>query len=153
MDFRGFSQVVLDPRRRQPESYVYASVSPTTLWNPTPGNYTRYGDVRELLNTIDDRFAILGAGDEIDLRFAAGGLPALPPGWRRDFLLMVDGWAKENEANTAFGNSVQPLPFHAMSGYPYSPRERYPADERHRAFLREYNVRPALRLIRPLLER
>ena len=153
MDFRGFSQVVLHPRRRQPESYIYTSVSPTTLWNPTPGNYTRYGDVRELLNTIDDRFAILGAGDEIDLRFAAGGLPALPPGWRRDFLLMVDGWAKENEANTAFGNSVQPLPFHAMSGYPYSPRERYPEDERHRAYLREYNVRPALRLIRPLLER
>ncbi len=153
MDFRGFSQVVLHPSRRQPESYIYASVSPTTLWNPTPGNYTRYGDVRELLTTIDDRFAILGAGDEIDLRFAADRLPELPAGWRRDFLLMVDGWAKENEANTAFGDSVDPLPFHTMSGYPYGPGEGYPDSERHRAYLREYNVRPALRLIRPLVER
>ena len=153
MNFRGFSQVVLHPLRRQPESYVYASVSPTTMWNPTPGHYTRYGDVRELLTTIDDRFAILGAGDEIDLRFAANRLPPLPPGQRRDFLLMVDGWAKENEANTAFGGSVEPLPFHAMSGYPYGPQESYPDSERHQAYLKEYNVRPALRLIRPLLER
>ena len=153
MDFRGFSQVVVHPQRLQPESYLYASVSPTTLWNPTPGNYTRYGDVRELLTTIDDRFAILGAGDQIDLRFPVDGLPPLPRGWRRDFLLMVDGWAKENEANTAFGGSVEPLPFHAMSGYPYGRGENYPAGKRHRAYLREYNVRPALRLIRPLFER
>jgi hypothetical protein len=30
-----------------------------------------------------------------------------------------DGWAKDADAHTAFGQSVEPLPFHAMSQYPY----------------------------------
>lgn len=148
--FHGFSKVVIHPSRLQPERYVYSSVSPTTLWNPTPGNYTRYGDVRELLAEIDDRFVILGSGDQIDLRFNVESLPVLHSGHRRDFLLMVDGWAKENEANTAYGNSVAPLPFHAMSAYPYGPLENYPDDDHHKAYLREYNRRAALQLIRPL---
>jgi hypothetical protein len=47
--------------------------------------------------------------------------------------------------------SVLPLPFHAMSRYPYPAGERYPDDEAHRAYIREYLTRPALRLLRPLL--
>ena len=27
------------------------------------------------------------------MRFRATGLPAVPAGWRRDYLLLVDGWA------------------------------------------------------------
>jgi len=150
LSFRGFSRVVLHPERKQPERFHYASVSPTTMWNPTRGNYTRYGPVRELLSSIDDRFVILGAGDEMTLRFPAPALPALPRGWKRDFLLFVDGWAKEAEANTAFGDTVEPLPFHSMSGYPYRADEHYPDTDPHRAYLRKYNVRPALKLIRPL---
>ena len=148
--FRGFSDLKLHPQRKQPERYDYAPVHLTSMWNPTPGMYTRYGEVRELLEAIDDRFVILGAGDELVLRFPAGGLPDLPHGRRRDFLLFADGWAKENEANTAFGDSVEPLPFHAMTGYPYGHVEHYPEGEIHRGYLREYNVRGALRLIRPL---
>ena len=148
--FRGFSDLKLHPQRKQPERYDYARVHLTSMWNPTLGMYTRYGEVRELLEAIDDRFVILGAGDELALRFPAAGLPDLPPGWRRDFLLFADGWAKENEANTAFGDSVEPLPFHAMTGYPYGHAEHYPDGEIHRGYLREYNVRGALRLIRPL---
>ena len=45
---------------------------------------------------------IMGSGDEIRLRFSAAGLPPLPAGWKRDFLLLVDGWAKDADANTAF---------------------------------------------------
>ena len=150
LGFRGFSRVELHAERMQPERFHYASVSPTTMWNPTRGDYTRYGPVRELLSSIDDRFVILGAGDELTLRFPALSLPELPPGWKRDFLLFVDGWAKEAEANTAFGDTVEPLPFHAMSGYPYGADEHYPDTKPHRAYLRKYNVRPALKLIRPL---
>jgi hypothetical protein len=93
---------------------------------------------------------IMGAGDEVALRFEAAALPPVLDGWKRDFLLFVDGWAKEQEANTAFGDSVEPLPFHDMSGYPYGPGERYPAGPSYEAYLREYIKRPALRLIRPL---
>jgi len=148
--FRGFSKATIDSERRQPESFDYTLVSPASMWNPTPGLYTRYGDVTALLRDADDRFAILGSGDELTLRYPAAGLPALAAGWTRDFLLLVGGWAKDADANTAFSQTVEPLPFHGMSGYPYRAAERYPEDAAHRRYRAEYNTRPALRLIRPL---
>ena len=151
LDFRGFSRVEVHPQRRQPEHFVYSDVQLTSMWNPTPGEYTNYGDVKELLADIDDRFVVMGSGDEVKLRFPASGLPALRAGWRRDYLLFFDGWAKDGDSNTAYSSSVEPLPFHGMSGYPYGPRERYPDDARHRAYLRDFNRRPALRLIQPLV--
>ncbi|MGA1996222.1 MAG: CRTAC1 family protein, partial [Bryobacteraceae bacterium] len=149
LDFRGFSRTRIHPERKQPDTFFYDSVSSDSFWNPTPGLYTRYGDVRELLREADDRLVILGSGDEIRLRFSA----ALPPpaaGWTRDFLLKVDGWAKDRDPNTAFSGSVEPLPFHAMSRYPYAAGEHFPDDAEHRRYRQEYNTRPALRLIRPL---
>jgi tetratricopeptide (TPR) repeat protein len=148
--FRGFSRPVIHPERKQPESFDYQTWMPLSMWNPTPGLYTRYGDVQPLLAEVDDRMVIMGSGDEIRLRFDARGLPPLPAGWRRDFLLKVDGWAKDADANTAFSQSVEPLPFHAMSRYPYPVAEHFPDDEKHQKYREVYNTRPALRLIRPL---
>jgi tetratricopeptide (TPR) repeat protein len=150
LHFRGFSKATIHPQRKQPESFDYESVSETSMWNPTRGNYTRYGSVEKLLAEPDDRMAIMGSGDEMRLSFSASGLPSLPAGWNRDFLLLVDGWAKDADANTAFSQSVLPLPFHAMSSYPYPPDECYPHDKIHQDYIHEYNTRPALRLIRPL---
>lgn len=150
--FRGFSQPTIDSERKQPEAFDYAKWMPVSMWNPTPGRYTRYGDVRALLDSIDDRMVIMGSGDELRLLFPARDLPALQNGWKRDFLLFVDGWAKDGDANTAFSQSVEPLPFHGMTQYPYTSRERYPNDELHRLYLEQYNTRPALRLLRPLAE-
>jgi len=147
--FRGFSENVVHSERTQPEEFIYASVQPASAWNPTHGEYTAFGPVNELLADIDDRLAIFGAGDEIALRFPAVNEPP-PHGWKRDYLLLVDGWAKENEANTAFGDSVEPLPFHSMSSYPYGSQESFPSTPEHLEYLRNYNTRPALRLIRPL---
>jgi hypothetical protein len=39
-----------------------------------------------------------------------------------------------------------------MSAYPYPARENYPSDHIHADYQRQYNTRPALRLIRPLTE-
>ena len=96
---------------------------------------------------------ILGSGDEVRLRFRAAALPQLPVAWKRDFLLLVDGWAKDGDPNTAYSQTVEPLPFHGMSRYPYPPNERYPEDAAHRRYLAEYNTRPALRLLQPLASR
>jgi Tfp pilus assembly protein PilF len=148
--FRGFSTPVIHPQRTQPEGFDYARWIPVSMWNPTKGLYTRYGDVLPLIGTIDDRLAIMGSGDELRLLFPAHGAAPLPAGWKRDFLLFVDGWAKDADANTAFGQTVEPLPFHAMSQYPYSAHERFPDDPAHRQYREQYNTRPALRLIRPL---
>ncbi|MDR3700197.1 MAG: tetratricopeptide repeat protein [Candidatus Sulfopaludibacter sp.] len=148
LHFRGFSQTRVHPERKQPDTFFYDSVSSSSFWNPTPGMYTRYGDIRELLRNVDDRLAILGSGDEIRLQYAALAPP--PAGWTRDFLLKVDGWAKDRDPNTAFSTSVEPLPFHAMSRYPYPAGEHFPDDAAHQSYRQEYNTRPALRLIRPL---
>jgi len=133
--FRGFSSAKIDPERKQPEQFFYTPSTPFSFWNPTPGMYTRYGDVRELLAAVDDRFVIMGSGDEIRLRLDARSLPALPDGWTRNWLVKVDGWAKDRDANTAFSQSVDPLPFHGMSSYPYPRTEHYPRDAQHRRYL------------------
>ena len=148
--FRGFSTPRIHPARTQPETFDYSRPMPLSMWNPTPGMYTRYGDVRPLTGSIDDLLVIMGSGDELRLLFPADGLPALGPGWTRDFLLFVDGWAKDGDANTAFSQTVEPLPFHGMSAYPYTPAEQFPDDALHREYRETYNTRPALRLLRPL---
>jgi hypothetical protein len=112
--------------------------------------YTRYGGVADLVRKVDDRLVIMGSGDELKLKFRAGSLPPVPAGFVRDFLLQVDGWAKDRDANTAYSTSVAPLPFHGMSRYPYPTGEHYPQDAFHKSYAQEYNIRPALRLIRPL---
>jgi hypothetical protein len=150
--FRGFSRPVIHPQRKQPERFDYHDWMPVSMWNPTRGLYTRYGDVRPLTRDVDDLLVVMGSGDELQLLFSAAALPPVPAGWRRDFLLKVDGWAKDADANTAFGQSVEPLPFHGMSQYPYPPSERFPDDELHRRYREEYNTRPALRLMLPLAE-
>jgi tetratricopeptide (TPR) repeat protein len=148
--FRGFSESHVDPLRKQPDTFVYGHVETFSFWNPTPGLYTRFGDVRELAEKIDDRLIVMGSGDELRLLFDASSLAALPLGWTRDFLLKVDGWAKDRDPNTAFSQTVEPLPFHGMSRYPYPATEHFPDDVDHLRYRREYNTRPALRLLRPL---
>ncbi|MCU1329584.1 MAG: Tetratricopeptide 2 repeat protein [Bryobacterales bacterium] len=152
LHFRGFSEARIDPRRTEPDTYVYRLAGTAPFWNPTPGNYTRFGDVMELTTQIDDRMVVMGSGDELTLRFNANQLPPLKPGWVRDFRLKVDGWAKDQDANTAHALTVGPLPFHGMSVYPYSKAEHFPNDEVHERYQREYNTRRALRPLRPLSE-
>ncbi len=152
--FRGFSPSHIHPERRQPETFEFANPTTTSYWNPTPSNstgkYTRYGDVTPLTAKVDDMLVVMGSGDELTLQYDPSRFPALKPGWHRDYLLRVEGWAKDRDANTAFSQSVDPLPFHGMSRYPYPANEHYPNDAEHQLYLREYNTRPALLLIRPL---
>ncbi len=152
--FRGFSKPTIDPQRKQPESFSYAQPLPSHAWNwdPTPGTYTRYGDVLPLINDDkpDDRLLIMGSGDELRLQFPTRNLPPLPAGWRRDFLLLVVGWAKDGDFNTAHSQTVEPLPFHGMSAYPYPKPEHFPDDTLHQDWAEQYNTRPALRVLHPL---
>ena len=78
-------------------------------------------------------------GDETTVEFDA--LPAPPAGWTRDFLLYSDGWIKDSDLNTAYGTTVDPLPYHAITSYPYGPGDGYPADSARQRYLREYNTR------------
>jgi len=151
LHFRGFSKPVIHPQRKQPEGFDYAQWMAVSMWNPTAGYYTRYGDVKPLVASLDDRLVIMGSGDELRLFFPERAAGALRAGWKRDFLLFVDGWAKDADANTAYSRTVDPLPFHGMSQYPYAKGEQFPDDAAHRLYREQYNTRPALRLLRPLV--
>jgi hypothetical protein len=148
--FRGFSRALIDPARKQPEMFFYADPSPASMWNPTRGTYSHYGSVMPLLSKVDDRMVIMGSGDELALQFDTTSLPLLRQGDRRSFVLVVDGWAKDQDPNTAFSQTVEPLPFHGMSGYPYGPGERFPDSPAHREWRERYQTRPALKPLRPL---
>ncbi len=84
-------------------------------WRDLSGYYTRFGDVRELLAKVDDRYIIMNAGDEMTLRFAEQAPP--PAGWKRDFVIVGDGWIKDGDYNTTFSKTVAPLPYHAKQEY------------------------------------
>ena len=79
------------------------------------GYYTRYGDVRELISTIDDRYVIVNSGDELSLHFPEQ--PPPPAGWVRDFVIKGDGWIKDGDYNSTFSKTVLPLPYHAKNEY------------------------------------
>ena len=83
----------------------------------------------------------MNAGDEISLEFLASDLPSLPMDWRRDFLFYNDGWLKDGDLNTANGQTVNPLPFHGMSTYPYDDNETYPNDVEFKEYRNYYNTR------------
>ncbi len=144
--YRGFSRTFRKGGRYGPHWFDYDDVSAEPRWRPIEGRFTRFGDVLPLLAAPDDRYVVMAPGDEVALEFDAGALPPLPPGWRRDFLLYTDGWIKDADLNTATGTTVEPLPFHAMTRYPYGPDESYPADPGARRFLDEYLTR---RVVRP----
>ena len=140
LNWRGFSAEVA-PDNREPFGYDYARVAFTSPWKTMTGRYTREGDVRELLLTSDDMFAICRPGDEIRLSFDAGGLPPLPKGWTRTFLLYSDGFSKEMDINSASPDQIAPLPFHGMTGYPYYWPEHYPLTKARQKYIEKYNTR------------
>jgi hypothetical protein len=139
--YRGFS-VVRQANASSPELPDYEALSGTAQrWADLVGFYTRFGDVRELIGAVDDRYVIMNAGDELALRF-----PAVPPpaeGWVRDFVLVSDGWVKDGNFNTTFSKTVLPLPLHDVADYTTPPRGLAddPAFRRHPEDWATYHTR------------
>jgi hypothetical protein len=127
--------------RHGPHWFDYDSVTRESPWRTIEGAFTRVGDVLPLLRETDDMYVIMAPGDETTVEFDATSAGTVPHGWTRDFLLYTDGWIKDADLNTAFGNTVGPLPFHAITQYPYAPGDSYPADSAHQNYLRTYNTR------------
>jgi hypothetical protein len=141
LHYRGFSRMYRKGGRYGPFWFDYADVSEEQRWLRLDGRFTRFGDVLSLLERADDRYVVFGPGDEITVDFDASAAPPPPAGWRRDFLLYSDSWLKDADLNTGTGQSVEPLPFHGMSRYPYGADESYPADAEHQRYVRRYNTR------------
>jgi hypothetical protein len=140
--WRGLSAEVT-PDGREPFSYDYQRVSSVMPWKVMTGRYTREGDVLPLLDRIDDRFVIAMPGDEVALSFPARRAPS--NGRARTFLFYVHGYSKEMNPRSALPETVGPLPFGAMSGYPYPPHEHYPRSPAHSEYQQKYNTRQVSR--------
>lgn len=139
--FRGYSDSYRKGGPYGPEWFDYDHTTAGQKWRDLTGNYTRYGDVLPLLQKADDEYVICDGGDEISIDFDATTLPPLPKGWKRDFLIYSEGWVKDGDLNTAYGQTVAPLPFHQMPSYPYGKNVKYPDDQAHREYQQKYNTR------------
>ena len=120
LHYRGYSVMHMPIGAGAPEVPDYNQIEGTKQrWRDLIGYYTRYGDVRELINRIDDRYVIVNSGDELSLRFPEQ--PPPPAGWVRDFVIVGDGWIKDGDYNSTFSKTVLPLPYHAKNEYTTRP--------------------------------
>ncbi|HUF29065.1 MAG TPA: FG-GAP-like repeat-containing protein [Gemmatimonadaceae bacterium] len=141
LHFRGYSRMHRKGGRYGPHWFDYDSVSREHPWRPIEGAFTNYGDVLPLLEAPDDMYVIMAPGDEMTVEFDATSASAPPRGWTRTFLMYTVGWIKDADMNTAFGNTVEPLPFHGIREYPYAAGESYPTDTARQRYHREFNSR------------
>jgi Tfp pilus assembly protein PilF len=119
LHYRGYSMIHQE-NSSSPEIPDYNHLAGTKQpWHDLEGYYTRYGDVRELLSGVDDRYVIMNAGDEMSFRFPAQSDP--PTGWIRDYVIAGDGWIKDGDYNSTYSKTVQPLPHHTRKEYDTAP--------------------------------
>jgi hypothetical protein len=142
--YRGFSRTT-SVRGDSPETPEYGRLAGVAQrWRDLEGYHTRFGDVRELLAGVDDRYVIMNAGDELRLRFPEQPAPAAAGTWRRDYVLIGDGWEKDGDYNTEFSQTVLPLPSHDNPGYRRignGTLDEDPVYLRHRADWEQYHTR------------
>jgi Tfp pilus assembly protein PilF len=140
LDFLGYPREI----RLTPASdttYSYAHRSMTGPYARAAGNYTRYGDVRQLLEAPDDRFVVFSSGEGVKLDFDPRHLRALPAGWIRDYFFYANGFEKDLDFYAAHAFTVEPLPRHSLLPYPYPEGKDYPGDAEHLRYQLEYNIR------------
>ena len=114
-----------------------------TTPSSSSGDFTKYGDVTQIVSEGDDMFVIGRQGDKVSLKFPTAGLSSLEDGMERDYFMFVACWFKDPPGNWGYGFdfTVDPLPFRNMSGFPYPSTESYPFDDAHLQYLKEYNTR------------
>ncbi len=138
--YRGFS-AMYRTAPNGPHVFDYERVRLDSPWLPFPGGYTRFGDVRPLLQEADDFSVVLAPGDEMALEFDDRHLPEIPTGWQRTYFLESHGWDKDADRNTFEAQQLEPRPFRAMSGYPFAPGEAFPRTPAHDAYRQEWLTR------------
>ncbi len=129
------------PDGRHPTIYSYDIIEPTSSFKIPRGAYTRYGHVEPLLAEFDDRYVILGSGDDLAVSFDAHALLPVDDGHIRSFILISHAYCKDMDLYTAAPDTVEPLPFKDMSAYPYPQGEHYPDTADARAWKTRFNTR------------
>ncbi|MFQ3168979.1 MAG: hypothetical protein ACI8QI_001538 [Limisphaerales bacterium] len=122
-----------------PLTPIHGQTSDTPNWRITPSGWvTRYSEVDELVAAKDNRLALIAAGDELTLDFAAAKLPSRPPNTTRHFFLFTSGWDKDADFHVAQGWTVEPLPWHGMDAQRYGREPRPKLDD---GWIKKHNTR------------
>ncbi len=140
LHFRGYPSYV-EGKTPGDLTFFYDQVSATGPYAHQAGNYTRYGDVRPLLQQVDEKYVVFGSGDEVAVSFDPSSLPKLAPGWVRDYFFYANGFDKDMDFYADHGSTVTPLPMHTLVSYPYPRGIAYPIDPSHLDYLLHYNTR------------
>ena len=77
------------------------------------------------------------------MQFPTNNLSDPAPGMVRDYFFFEASWFKDITGNWGFGFdfTVDPMPFHNMTGFPYPLDESYPFDAAHLSYLQDWNTR------------
>jgi hypothetical protein len=122
-----------------PLTPIHDQTGDTPNWRITPSGWvTRYGGVDELVTAKDNQLALIAAGDELTLGFAATKLPTQRPNTTRHFFLFTSGWDKDADFHVAQGWTVEPLPWHGMDAQRYGREPRPKLDD---GWIKKYNTR------------
>ena len=127
------------PDGRLPMGWDLDQIEAGVPFRTMAGAYTRYGDVKSLLDAIDDRFVTMAVGDEVELAFDATSLPPVADGLTRTFVLRSHGYCKDMDAYGAEPETVEPVPFGAMTSYP--PPEPHPDASLRQEMVTEWDTR------------
>ena len=141
LGYRGYTREV-SPDGRQPLLYDYDYVDPAPLARFS-GKLTRYGEVANLLQGDDDLLCLIGPGDEACIEFDAKGLPPLPNGWSRSYVLRSFGYCKDADPFTAASDTVGPLPWRRMPEFPFHADVKRSRNAAFDMYLRQYQTRKA----------
>ncbi len=144
-----YDYIGIDTSIDQPTTITTLTPTSATLsqmWDTSSnasGAFTRYGDVTPLVQSADDMFVIGRQGDQVDMQFSTTNLTDPAPGMVRDYFFVVACWFKDPPGAWGYGFNftVNPMPFMAMTGFPYPANETYHYDAAHLAYIQEYNTR------------
>lgn len=114
LGYHGFTAI--DRSHYYKHDYDKVSPLPDSIFKNQYGNFTKYGDVTPLLNSADDHYVIMRAGDELSVEF-----PYVAPaeGMVRSYMLYNDVLYKHatNDNLGVLGQSAGYLPYHSMTKY------------------------------------
>ena len=129
----------ISPDGKKPKMYDYSVRDQSAPWKTHAGAYTRFGDVSELVRKKDNLSVVMRHGDEATIEFDARALEHPPAGWTRSFLVYAVGFGKDMDINSAYPDTVGPIPYHGMPSYPY--QGAFPGSRAWEEYNRKYNTR------------
>ena len=124
---------------------LYQEFEPTQTFL---GHFTKFGEVKELLENSDDIYLVMNKGDAVEISYN-GTFNVLDLFVRlglieRSYVLLSEGYYKAEkmtEYTLPAPLSVRPLPFKEMSTFPYPENESFPWDNEHLEWWNEYQTR------------